>query len=332
MENVVKEHNRFEPVSWWGVLLTAIPGLLMAFTRQIFLFSNQFWSILWYGYLVLLVLVVPYVWWRNRQFPVWALLPVGALVWFVTLRLGGVAARLLNASDILGRRWVGIDFGIAIMYIALALALFLVSFRAQRMPRFAWLLIGALVFGNFLIAVLFSLVEFGVVAFSPGILTFFTISGVGPLASLMLVAVGLLPSRQHGVLALLVMIGGYSYMILDTDFLFGYPSPELAGLPVYFFLITILYLVVMPVALLRARTQLSRALAVFVPVVIFHFIRIVIPTLVVQQSIDFRLGEIVLSINILLAFLLGWILYDHIGRTSQAKLPGDYPAAVAIRN
>ena len=100
----------------------------------------------------------------------------------------------------------------------------------------------------------------------PGIVRYFTGSGIGPMEGLILVAVGLLAARRHGVLAILVVVGGYGYMCMDSDYLFGPTLREWAALTPYLAGMTLLYLVVGPVAFLRARTTVGRAAAVFVPV------------------------------------------------------------------
>jgi hypothetical protein len=150
-----------------------------------------------------------------------------------------------------------------------------------------------------------------------GVIQYFTTSGIAPLEGLMLVAVCILFARQQGVLAVLIVVGGYSYMFADSDYLFGYPQRDWAWLATYFAGITLLYLVLVPVTLLRARTRLGRAQAVFVPLVIFHVLRITVPLLVIQEPIQVRPGEVVWTINILLSFGLAWVVYDVVGEVQE---------------
>jgi hypothetical protein len=79
--------------------------------------------------------------------------------------------------------------------------------------------------------------------------------------------------------------------------------------------------VVLPVALLRAKTRLGRALAVFVPVVAFHAVRLTIPLLVIQQPLNMRPGDVIASINIVLSLILAWVLYSYIGDTARHSQP-----------
>jgi hypothetical protein len=211
----------------------------------------------------------------------------------------------------------GMQVGIAVLNIVVIAAICAVVLRGQRLPRSAWILGGVMVGGNLVLAFLYSLEEFRAGGLLPGVVQYFTTSGVGPLEGLMLVAVGSLLARKHGVLAILVVVGGYSYMFADSDYLFGYPQREWAWLATYFAAITILYLVVVPIALLRAKTRLGRALAVFVPLVTFHMLRLTVPLLVIQEPIRMLPGDVVATINILLSFVLAWVLYSEIGEARQ---------------
>jgi hypothetical protein len=140
----------------------------------------------------------------------------------------------------------------------------------------------------------------------------------------MFVAVGLLAVRQHGVLALLVVVGGYSYWFTDSDYLAGYLLHQWAGLMPYLAIMPILFLVVLPVGLLRARTRLGRAYAVFVPATAFCLARLIVPKLVLGQLYTILPGDVVLSLNILLSLVVAWVLYNHISE----NLPEAQPASL----
>jgi hypothetical protein len=71
--------------------------------------------------------------------------------------------------------------------------------RAGRAPGFAWLVIGITLSGNVLLAALYSLARYGGTELFSGMLQYFTASGLGPVEGLILVAVGLLAARKHGV-------------------------------------------------------------------------------------------------------------------------------------
>ena len=314
-------NHRYIPVPWLSVVLAALPGLLIALSRRHAVLLDPLLPILGYVYLGLLVLATPIMWWQRRKFPVWALLPAGALIWFLTYMAGSELSRHVRSLSIFDLQWTGIETGITLINLVLSVALFVALLRGRRVPGFAWLVMGVIVFGHVLLAVLYSLARYGGTELLSGMLQYFTVSGIGPIEGLMLVAAGLLAAQQHGVLAILVVIGGYGYMCMDSDYLFGYPLREWAGLSAYLAAVTITFLVVVPVALLRARARLGRALAVFVPVVIFHVARLTVPLLVIQEPVKVRPGEVVLSISFVLSLLLAWSLYSHVGDTPRDSQP-----------
>jgi hypothetical protein len=321
LEAIMMTKNRFKPVPWLSVFLASLPGFLMALSRCYATLLDPLLSTLWYFYLGLLVLAPPIIWWQRRRFPVWALLPVGMLVWFLTFRAGTELSGWLNSLRIPDLNWIRPQTGIAVTNIVLAAVLFAALLRGQRVPGSIWLIVGVIVFGNVLLATLYSLAEYDGAWLFHGMLQYFTSSGIGPIEGLMLIAVGLFAARRHGVLALLVVIGGYGYMLMDSDYLFGYPFRDWTGLPTYLTAITILYLVAAPIALLRAKTRLWRAFALFVPMVAFHIIRLIVPLLVIQQPIKMRPGDVIFSINIVLILICAWLLYSHLGETTPDTQP-----------
>jgi hypothetical protein len=304
-EGIMALNREIKPASWLIVLLAVLPGLLILLTRRMPAQLTPLPLNTWYLYLGTLVIVVPVILWRKKRFPVWALLPLGALIWLLIFWMGMEMAGLAIMHSV-----PGMQAGIAVLNILVLAVITAIVLPGQRLPRSAWVLIGVMILGNLLLAFLYSMEEFGTERLFSGMVQYFATAGIGSLEGLMLVAVGLLFARQHGVLAILVVIGGYSYIFLDSDYLFGYPQREWAWLATYFAGITILYLVVVPLALLRARTRLGRALAVFLPLVIFHGLRITVPLLVIQEPIRVLPGEVVWVINILLSFVLAWVVYN----------------------
>jgi hypothetical protein len=134
------------------------------------------------------------------------------------------------------------------------------------------------------------------------------------------VAVGLLAVRQHGVLALLIVVGGYSFWFMDSDYLAGYLLHEWAGLTPYLIIMPLLFLVVVPVGLLRARTRLGRACAVFIPATAMCLARLIIPKLVLGRLYTILPGDVALSLNVLLSLAVAWVLYSHIIYASHEAL------------
>ena len=322
LEAIMIANNSFKPAPWLIVLLASIPGLLGALSRQVTEQLDLLLRILGFSYLGLLVIGLPIILWRRRRFPVWALLPAGVLVWTLTYLAGTGLAELVNSLRVLDLNWMGVWTGKTIIDFVLASTIFVVLLRGQRLPRSAWLILGIMIFGNALLAIFYSSVEYGAVQLNPGIIQYFTESGIGPVEGLMLVAIGLLAARQHGVLAVLLVVGGFYYMVADSDYLSGFLLREWTGLSAYLIGATILLLVVVPVALLRAKSRLGRALAVFGPLVAFHVVRLAVPPLVLQQPLNMRSGEVIFSINMLLSLVLGWVLYSHIGDAARVEQPG----------
>ena len=323
-EEIMGRNNGIKPASWYIVLLAALPGLLILLTRRISAQYAQLDPIFWTLYLGTLLIVVPIIWWRIKRFPVWALLPLGALAWSLIYAAGMGLSDLANSSQIFILDRAGMQAGIALLNVVVITLIGAAVLRGQRVPHLAWILGGVMLVGNLVLAFLYSQAEFGGEGLMRGVVQYFTASGLGPLEGLMLVAVGLLFALEHGVLAILVVVGGYSYIFADSDYLFGYPQREWVWLSTYFAAITILYLVVVPVALLRAKTRQGRALAVFVPLVAFHLMLLTVPLLVIQEPIQMRPGTVIATINILLSFVLAWVLYSEMGEVREgAEISGN---------
>jgi hypothetical protein len=322
LEVIGMADNRYTPTPWLSVILAAFPGLLIAVSRRHTAQLEPLQSVVGFLYLGLLVIAPPIIWWKRRRIPAWALLPAGIVVWSLTYMAGSGLWRLVDSLRIPGLQQTGSWMWIPLVNLLLAAALFVVLLRGRRVPGPAWLVAGIMVFGNVLVAVLYSLAEFGGTELYSGVVWYLIMAGCGPTEGLMLVAVGLLAARQHGVLAILIVIGGYSFMCLDTDHLIGYRHfLEWAGLPAYLVAVTVSFLVVGPVTLLRARTRLGRALAVFAPVVVFHVARLMVPLLVIEQVVKLRPGDVIMSINAVLSLALAWALYSPMGDTLRGAQP-----------
>jgi hypothetical protein len=311
METKPMTEKRYLPAPWLTVLLALLPGLWVMAMRGIAPALAPLLEILGYLYMGLLVFGLPMIWRRERRFPAWALLPAGALVWFLVY-LAGNTLHTLFAQYGETATWI------TLISLLLAGLIFATRINGPRMPAAFWLALGGMLLVNLLPALFFSRERAGSAGLVPGVLEFFMTSGLGPVEGLMLVAVGLLAARQHGTLALLLVIGGFGYIVGDSDYLAGYWMRDWQGLTAYLILASGLYLVVTPLAMLRATTRLGRALAVFLPAVVFHFARITVPMLAGQQPQNIPWGDVVLSLNVMLSLVLGWILY----RAEEARSEG----------
>jgi hypothetical protein len=279
-EAIMMARGPYKPVPWLSVLLAAVPGLWVALSRRHADVLAPLLLLLGGGYLLLFIFGLPAMWWRNRRFPIWGLMFAGALVWFLTYRAGMGVSQQMRLPHIFG--W---DIGVVFLNIALATILFVVLLRDQRLPNIVWVPVGLIGLINVLGAIVYGSIQLGNGAQMRDLLQYLMASLALPAEGLMFVAFGLLAVRQHGVLALLVVIGGYGYMFMDTDYLFGYPARDWIGLPLYLVAVSLLFLVLVPVALLRAKTRRGRALAVFGPAVAFFAVRLAVPILVTRRSI-----------------------------------------------
>lgn len=137
----------------------------------------------------------------------------------------------------------------------------------------------------------------------------------------LLLAIGASAARQHNVLALLVLIGGYVYLFADNDTLWGSPYRDWPFLPLYFPAMISFFFILAPTGLLRAKTHLGRALALFIPATIFLAARLAIPALVLGQAYTIRPGDALISATVLLSLIIGWIFYGRLGSSPRDNQP-----------
>lgn len=320
-EAIMTAHVTYKPVPWPSVLLAAVPGLWVALSRRHADVLGPLLLVLGGGYILLFVIGLPAMWWRERRFPIWGLMFAGALAWFVTFRLGtGLSQRVSLPYNF------GWELGVVILNIVLATVLFVVLLRGHRLPGSVWFVVGIIGLVDVVGAIIYGSIQLGDGLQIRELQGYMMASLALPAEGLMLIAVGLLAARQHGLLALLVVIGGYGYIFMDTDYLFGYPSRDWPGLPLYLVTVSLLYLVLTPVAMLRAKTRRGRALAVFVPVILFLVVRAVVPILITGRTLAaLRPGDAGMSLNVLLTLILAWFLYSQMAVSHEAQydpLPG----------
>jgi hypothetical protein len=187
---------------------------------------------------------------------------------------------------------------------------------------------------NLLTAIIYSVPGFNGAQQFPGTARFILILMAGPVEAMMLVSVGLLAARRQGILAVLFVLGGYSYMLMDSDYFFGYWMREWTGLTPFILSLTTLFILVAPLAFLRAKTRLGRALGLLVPVLVFHVTRLTVPLLVIQNaSFELGSGDVILSVNSFLSLLMALILYESFGDLATAQFDrGMVSAAVMGEN
>ena len=231
-----------------------------------------------------------------------------------------------EAHYILGRRHAHI-FGLSLSILGIAYLVLLVAAapiawqRARRLPVWTLLPLGLLV----------SLLIFRLgTAVAPQ---------AGPLGMLLplgviilLLAIGGVAARQHNVLALLVVIGGYVYMFTDNDTLWGSPYRDWPGLPFYLPAMIFLFFVLAPIGLLRTKTRLGQAIALFLPATIFLTARLAVPALVLGEAYTIRPGDVFISATVLLSLVAGWLLYGRVGSPTSTKTDPVISTNGAMRN
>lgn len=316
----IMANNRFTPASWLTILLAAIPGLLLVSSRvNLTQLGQVLPRLVAFAYLAILVIGVPIVWYRQRRFPAWALMPAGFIFWQVVFLAGYSLTQLLKSLGWLSPNWGDGMLGFALLEICLTIGLAVLTLRGKRLSASVWLASIAIVLVSLLVAILFYANLSASLNVGPAVLVILYNMAIGLLDGLLLVAAGLLAVRQHGTLAMLVVIGGFGYMCMDSDFISGFRLNEWASYTAYVISMYTLWLVVTPVALLRARTRLGRLLAVFIPVGIFLIARIAIPSVVLSYyPHQIPWGDMLLSLNVMLNLVLAWVLYSHLDQTVHA--------------
>lgn len=309
-------NRKFEPVAWPAVLVAVLSGLSLTISRFNIEVLRPFMpaTILVF---VIPALAIPILWWRKREIPIWGLLPGGALAWLLVYYLGmGIAATLPGRMQSYG--WIIMTC----LQLALAAVMFTVLLRGRQLSRSVWISVGlaALVYTVALVLLAPIYPEKPRFLDNPA---YFLAVLAGPAEGLFLVALGLLAARRHGVLAVLVILGGYVYMFTDSDYLFGYSLRDWAGLQLYLAVMTFLFLVVAPVGLMRARTAAGRAAGLFVPAILVLVARLVLPAMVVNLPMN-RGGDVLISVTVLVSLALGWVLYGDMGDAPR-EVPANGP-------
>jgi hypothetical protein len=314
LQAVRAANNNFDPTPWPAVLLAAIPGLWLALTRRHADLLGPALSLFGSAYLVLLLIAVPVAWRRARRIPVWALIPAGMLASISIFRFQSGVASLAVPLDSRFSIWALI----ALLTLALTTLIGFIILRGRRLPGTTFLFIGLLLLSGLLLALL---VRQKATWTDHPISYYLAAALTEPAIALLLVAVGLPAARRHNVLALLVVIGGYGTIFLDSDYLWGSPYRDWPGLPFYFPAMILLFFVLAPTGLLRARSRLGRAAALFFSTALFLTARLAGPALVLGQAATILPGDAILSLTVLLSLVIGWILYGNLGDPERKDVP-----------
>ena len=329
--NAGKEHwsglqtanGGIEPAPWTAVLLAAVPGLFMALTRRPAGAIAPALPVLSAVYIALMVVFPLFVWLRDRRLPVWALLPVGFLVWILIqwFKFSVLTTVVPQAT------FVSIDVVFSLLMLALAAGIFALMLRGRSVPAAAYVVVALLLLSGPLLAVLLSRTFPWSYTYLQQPIRYLAPAVTMQATALLLVASGLPAARRHNVLALLVVIGGYHTMFGDNAYLYGFHMRDWPGLPFYLAGMSLLFFVLAPAGLLRAKTRLGQAVALFVPATIFLAARIAVPALVLGEaySIEYYTispRSVFTSATVLLSLIVGWILFSYLGDIQHEAPPG----------
>lgn len=307
------------PSPWGAVALAALPGVLITLTRLRLLdWQSPVAAVGGWLVVALYAILTPIAWHRRQQMPDWLLMPLGMLAWVVTYRLANGLAAVGGPFNPLAEPWTLI----VLINLLVAVIVFTLDRRARKLPVSPWSYAGvglAFVLGGAIFLLPDALRtwprEMGLLF--GGLLMISE--------ALMLLALGLPVARSRGVLAVLVILGGYFYILFDSDYLWGFRIRDWAGLPIYLASMAALFSVVAPVAFLRARTTAGRAVGLFVPVLLFVVGRLVVPWMVLGGGLSIGAGDYVFSAIIPLTLLAGWWVYDDRQATPAPATPIEPP-------
>lgn len=285
------------PLPWRGVALVLIPGIVL-FVGQVGQLTGNNWyfdMLAWAGYAFMVPVLL--VWWQTGKFPVWGLIPLGLFFRNVapvmTTRLAELSVILSQNALVKsiqsqldlpgGKQMLVILFG----YLALVLTLAWMVHRRERFTLAAWLWLGvfALValakplMDAFKTLEVYMLLQTQGHSFLRAALdsslsrTFSGFSLSYPAAIfLVLVFTGALLSRQHGRLAMLLLIGYllptivYGYYYVDAYSSSGGPGPAWINAAVLVYRLCLA--IVAPLWVVRAASRRGQALGVAIPVIL----------------------------------------------------------------
>lgn len=285
------------PLPWRGVALVLIPGIVLLVGQVGQLTGNNWYFDLlaWAGYAFMLPVLL--VWWRAGKFPVWGLIPLGlffrAIESTVTMRLAELSVILSQNALVKsiqdqynlpgGKQMLVILFG----YLALVIVLAWLVYRRERFSLSAWLWLGIFtltalarpLMDAFKTLEVYMLLQTQGQSFLQAALdsslsrTFSGFSQSYPAAIfLVLVFTGALLARQHGRLAMLLLIG-YLLPIIVYGYYYvnDYSPPDGPG-PVWINAAVLVYrlclAIIAPLWVVRSASRRGQALGVAIPVIL----------------------------------------------------------------
>jgi hypothetical protein len=291
-------NHTIKPMTWDKVMLVVIPGILFGISRI-------YYPLGWLALISLFIVVLLALAWLVTQkgLPAWGLLGLGLATSWILLRAGS-----LGMTE-LGTRW-RLEYSLREMLVSIPvwLVILLLMWRympAGRMPGWVW------------------------IAFILVIGAFTALIGTSVLATvgfmLLPLALGLPLAQRHGSLASLFVLGTYSQWLFDSDF---YSIPSLQGFtfyPIYVLVLSLFFMTVAPLLLLRARSQVRRVAGLLVPAGFALMLGMAVPWLAYPDFHPMRiwLGNMGIALLGLLILALALVIYTKAGNMQSAASSGE---------
>lgn len=302
--------QRIIPKPWWLVGLTILPGLLsLAALTLNSAEAGQF--SLFVSTTLLFIAIWRMIRWHSlSEFPIWGIIPLGMLTFWVFDLMGSFIYSLPNTFV----TFLGVIFSLGILI--LSVLIILKRQRISRVPAITW----------------------GVIVLVGGVVMFqwFVANELGGFRSLpdwmmiaFLLIAGLLLAKKHGLYAILLIIPG---SVFKTNFdvepgIYFWDLNRFWSI-VFNLAVPLLFYVITPLWILRARSIIGQAMGLLTPIIIYYVALVSSLTLVSTVSLSngyevintLSIAEPVILLFVVFAFaggIYGWVsiqgsLSDHL--------------------
>jgi hypothetical protein len=286
-EVIMAVNQAIKPMSWGKVMLVVVPGVLVAVSRIYYSLGQPAMVSLWVvGCLALAWMFV------QKRLPAWGLLALGFIVSSLLLGVGSVVVVALS------RLRVELTTRELLVSIPLWFTILILTWKykpSRGIP--VWIL------------TLFIVV----------IVVFTALLGTNVLVTvgvmLLPVTLGLPLAQRHGSLASLFVLGAYSMWLFDSDYYSGPLLIDKTFYPLFVLLMSLLFMSVAPLFLLRARSQPGQVIGLIAPVGFALILAVAVPWLALSDFHPLRiwLGTTGLAAFGLLILALAFYLFTKTG-------------------
>jgi hypothetical protein len=214
------------PLPWKGVLLVLLPGLFYLISQIVQLTGEPWYLTIYYRAAFLLIIPVLIVWVVTRRFPIWGLIPLGLLYRLVqeigyqviTLHPGAFSSNPLLNAVLTAAQMVEKDLAIPVIIFTTAILFLAWRYIRQQKPSSSfWVWMGIFL----LIAAIKSMSGVGwIIPFSPDYTAYMSPDDIQSMfrnaitwdlynasALLLLIFIGTLFTRRHGLFAIMIPVG-----------------------------------------------------------------------------------------------------------------------------